>query len=373
MKGVYIQELSCVSALGVTEAEAEKHYLHPAMLSVWKDGQPVFPLAASAQQALDALLSEYGWLQRHSRTVQLAVLAASALQPAKDIKTLVNIGSSRGSSDLWEHFHAAQLASQRLSPAASPYTTPGNIASSVGRYLAADSVALDHSITCGSGLQAIANAIAWIRAGMCSQAVAGGAEAPLTPFTQAQFRSLGIVSREADTFLCKPLWPHKTQNTLCLGEGAGIALLSAQVSEFRIAGVGFGTEQASSLSGITPGGEALQQSMREALADAGIGAPDLVVAHAPGTRKGDAAEVFAIQTVTGSEVPVLSTKHLSGHALGASGMLSMQLALLVLKGLRPAMPYETDFTAAQPQNIKNVLVNATGFGGNAISLLICRE
>jgi len=373
MKEVYIHGFSCVSPLGTSSAEAAALYASPRSLSVVRNAQAVFPLSASAESGLQAFLEEQSWLRKHSRTVQLAVFAASLLGTLPQRKTLVNIGSSRGSTDLWEQFHRASLQGERLNPAASPSTTPGNIASSVARYLAAESVVLDHSITCGSGLQAIANACAWIRAGMCTQALAGGTEAPLSDFTLAQFRSLGIVSRHTEGFACKPLYKNKESNTLCLGEAAGMALLSPEPSAYRLAGIGFGTEQAGSLSGITPEGKALKGSMREALEQAGIKRPDAVIAHAPGTLRGDAAETAALHVLFGDKIPVYSTKYLTGHTLGASGMLSLQLALLLLDGeVVPRIPYETGSgpLAVVPQTI---LINATGFGGNAVSLVIKKE
>lgn len=374
MNGIYIRDFSCISALGISGAEAAERYRAPEALFSLRQQQPVFTLSAGTEQALQEFIKEQSWLQRHSRTVQLAVFAASFIKTGPERKTLVNIGSSRGSTDLWELHYRHALSGQRLSPAASPATTPGNIASSVARYLAAGAVVLDHSITCGSGLQAIANAAAWLRAGMCEQALAGGTEAPLSDFTLAQFRSLGIVSPVQNTRVSMPLGRDKKQNSLCLGEGAGMVLLSSEPSEYRIAGLGFGTEQAASLSGITPEGQALQQSMRAALQQSGIGEPDVLIAHAPGTLKGDEAETRAIQALFGTRLPVFSTKHLSGHTLGASGMLSMQLALLLLQGLKPApLPYETVFRTGTDLPVHSVLINATGFGGNAISLLLCRD
>lgn len=373
MKGVYIHGFSTVSSLGTSSAEAAALYAAPRSLSVLRNGQAVFPLSASAETGLQAFLEEHSWLRKHSRTIQLAVFATSLLPALPGHKTLVNIGSSRGSTDLWEQFHRASLQEGRLNPAASPSTTPGNIASSVARYLASGSVPLDHSITCGSGLQAIANACAWIRAGMCTQALAGGTEAPLSDFTQAQFRSLGIVSRHTEGFASKPLYKNKENNTLCLGEAAGMALLSPEPSAYRIAGLGFGTEQAGSLSGITPEGKALQRSMHEALEQAGTERPDAVIAHAPGTLKGDAAETTALKRLFGTTMPVYSTKYLTGHTLGASGMLSLQLALLLLEGQVPRMPYETEFGTLPAAPLQTVLINATGFGGNAVSVLIRKE
>jgi 3-oxoacyl-(acyl-carrier-protein) synthase len=92
--------------------------------------------------------------------------------------------------------------------------------------------------------------------------------------------------------------------------------------------------------------------------------------HAPGTVKGDLTEYKAIESVFGESLPLLTTnKWKIGHTFGASGILSMELAVMMM---RNNTFIDVPFVKVQIQTkpIKKVLVNAVGFGGNAVSILL---
>ena len=110
--------------------------------------------------------------------------------------------------------------------------------------------------------------------------------------------------------------------------------------------------------------------MKSFIKDIDLESVDTIVMHAPGTIKGDLTELRAIEKVFGSNLPLLTTnKWKIGHTFGASGMLSLELALLMLQN---DTFIETPFSESKKQDksIKRVLVNAVGFGGNAVSILI---
>lgn len=96
---------------------------------------------------------------------------------------------------------------------------------------------------------------------------------------------------------------------------------------------------------------------------------DAVVMHAPGTEKGDKAEVNAIYELFKGHPPALtSNKWKIGHTFGASGILSLEFAILMLQHQEFissifSVPESSD-------QIRNILVNAVGFGGNAVSILV---
>jgi 3-oxoacyl-(acyl-carrier-protein) synthase len=102
-------------------------------------------------------------------------------------------------------------------------------------------------------------------------------------------------------------------------------------------------------------------------------AVDVVVMHAPGTLKGDRAEMEAVYRVLGKATPALTTnKWKLGHTLGTSGILSVELAILMLKHqyfIR--VPYLPKVPG--PEKLERVLVNAVGFGGNAVSICLERR
>ncbi|UUF15351.1 MULTISPECIES: beta-ketoacyl synthase N-terminal-like domain-containing protein [Flavobacterium] len=288
----------------------------------------------------------------------------------------INIGSSRGATDLFEKHYKEYLETGKAQTLASPTTTLGNISSWIAHDLQSAGPEISHSITCSTALHALLNGVAWLKSEMADKFLVGGSEAPLTDFTIGQMRALKIYSRldqEID------LWPNlafdfkKTQNTMILGEGAAVCCLEAGEKENAIAyviGVGYATEILEHNISISAEADCFQKSMKMALKDIDLESVDAIVMHAPGTIKGDLTELRAIEKVFGSNLPLLTTnKWKIGHTFGASGMLSLELALLMLQN---DIFIETPFSESKKQDksIKRVLVNAVGFGGNAVSILI---
>ena len=113
--------------------------------------------------------------------------------------------------------------------------------------------------------------------------------------------------------------------------------------------------------------------MTKALKNANLTSVDSIIMHAPGTVKGDESEYKAIKTVFGKEIPhLISTKYTSGHTFGASGALSMELAILMLQHNKLInFPYES-LAVGMPKEVKNIMINATGFGGNAVSIILSK-
>lgn len=288
----------------------------------------------------------------------------------------INIGSSRGATDLFEKHYAAYLDSGKAQTLASPTTTLGNISSWIAHDLQSVGPEISHSITCSTALHAVLNGVAWLKSGMADKFLVGGSEAPLTDFTIAQMRALKIYSRIDQE---KELWPNlafdfeKTQNTMILGEGAAVCCLEAGEKENAIAyitGVGYATEILEHNISISAEADCFQKSMKMALKDENLEDIDAIVMHAPGTIKGDLTELRAIEKVFGENLPLLTTnKWKIGHTFGASGILSLELALLMMKN---NTFIEVPFSAKQNhmKTIKKVLINAVGFGGNAVSILI---
>ncbi len=285
----------------------------------------------------------------------------------------INLGSSRGATGLFEQYHKAFLATQTSTTLASPTTTLGNVSSWVAHDLQTQGPEISHSITCSTALHAVLNGIAWISAGMASKFLVGGTEAPLTPFTIAQMKALKIYSTSNDPFPCRALDISKKQNGMVLGEGAAVACLekgNAANALALIEGVGYATEPLTHNISISTDAVCFQRSMAMALENQDIEAVDVIVMHAPGTIKGDLSEQKAISKIFNGRNPFLTTnKWKIGHTFGASGMLSMELALLMLQHQKViAVPYIKEQDV--PQKIQKVLVNAVGFGGNAVSVLL---
>ncbi|PXY40071.1 beta-ketoacyl synthase [Flavobacterium cheongpyeongense] len=288
----------------------------------------------------------------------------------------INIGSSRGATDLFEKHYKEYVETGKAQTLASPTTTLGNISSWIAHDLQSTGPEISHSITCSTALHSILNGVAWLKSGMADKFLVGGSEAPLTDFTIAQMRALKIYSRIDQT---KDSWPNlafdfeKTQNTMILGEAAGVCCLEAGEKENAIAyitGVGYATEILEHNISISAEADCFQKSMKMALKEEKLEDIDIIVMHAPGTIKGDLTELRAIEKVFGENLPLLTTnKWKIGHTFGASGILSLELALLMIQHDKFI---NVPFAKAQNQTktIKKVLINAVGFGGNAVSILI---
>ena len=288
----------------------------------------------------------------------------------------INIGSSRGATDLFEKHYKEYLDTGKAQTLASPTTTLGNISTWIAHDLQSVGPEISHSITCSTALHAILNGVAWLKSGMADKFLTGGSEAPLTDFTIAQMRALKIYSRIDQT---EEPWPNlafdfeKTQNTMILGEGAAVCCLEAGEKENAVAfitGVGYATEILEHNISISAEADCFQKSMKMALKDENMEDIDVIVMHAPGTIKGDLTELRAIEKVFGANLPLLTTnKWKIGHTFGASGILSLELALLMMQhDTFIATPFSKNQNKTRP--IKKVLINAVGFGGNAVSILI---
>ena len=290
----------------------------------------------------------------------------------------INIGSSRGATELFEKHYQDYLTTGKAQTLASPTTTLGNISSWVAHDLQSQGPEISHSITCSTALHALLNGVAWLKSGMADKFLVGGSEAPLTDFTIAQMRAMKIyakIENESETVE----WPNrafdleKKKNTMILGEGAAVCCLEMGRKDNALAyveGVGYATEILEHNISISAEATCFQKSMKMALQNTDLSQVDVVVMHAPGTIKGDQTEYKAIQKVFGENLPLLTTnKWKIGHTFGASGILSMELAILMMQH---NTFIEVPFAEAQIQTkpIKKVLINAVGFGGNAVSVLL---
>jgi 3-oxoacyl-[acyl-carrier-protein] synthase II len=287
----------------------------------------------------------------------------------------INIGSSRGATGLFEKYHRSFLETGKAEVLASPATTLGNISSWVAQDLQSLGPEISHSVTCSTGLHAILNAVAWLQAGMAEKFLVGGSEAALTPFTIAQMKAMKIYASKYFDYPCRALDLEKTRNSMILGEAAGVLGITKnpQTPLARIEGIGFATEKLKHAVSLSANADCLQKSMKMAIGKHQLTDIDAIVMHAPGTVKGDKAEFNAVRSLFGKQLPALtSNKWKIGHSFGASGILSLELALLMIEHQEfIGIPFVNDYN--KPNRLEKILVNAVGFGGNAVSILLSRE
>ncbi|RUA11250.1 MAG: beta-ketoacyl synthase [Flavobacteriia bacterium] len=381
---ISITALSSISALGESQEEVwqsytrNEHFLSETFIGeqkVW-----VSQLPESIKLKIGDLRQSDAKYKQLDDSVLFAIYAArKAMANAgweKGDQFGINIGSSRGATSLFEKYHQEFLADGKSATLSSPTTTLGNISSWVAHDLKSKGPEISHSITCSTALHAVLNAIAWIQSGMTDKFLVGGSEAPLTPFTIAQMQALKVYSREKGDYPCLAMDLHKNQNTMVLGEAAGLACLekgSKKNALAMIEGIGYATEPLEHSVSISTDAQCFQDSMQMALGTLEPSQVDKVVMHAPGTIKGDESEYNAIQKVFCNKMPFLTTnKWKVGHTFGASGLLSLEMAVLMLNHQRPipipVVTYET-----LPKTIEKVMVNAVGFGGNAVSILLSKR
>lgn len=380
---IAITSLASISPLGVAPDAIWKNYLSadPLIGQQDFDGKKQFTAAIPhpERQAVEALRKSAIKYKALDETVLLAILASrEAIKQAgwdKSSSFGVNIGSSRGATQLFEKHHAEFLQTGKTATLSSPTTTLGNIASWVAHDLKNNGPEISHSITCSTALHAVLNAVAWMQSGMAEKFLVGGSEAPLTAFTLAQMHALKIYSKENGYYPCRSFDLEKTKNSMVLGEAAAVACLESGAKQNALAyieGIGYATDVLEHNISISDEAECFQQSMKMALRNVEPKEVDAIVMHAPGTLKGDLSEYKAIQKIFGGNLPMLTTnKWKIGHTFGASGMLNIELAILMMRHNHfVAVPFAE---SQQPRKtINKVLINAVGFGGNAVSVLLSK-
>ena len=378
---VSITSISSVSALGSKakdiwkKYEGKEHFLRKHNFN----GNEAFAgfLPEDLDREIEAIRRENAAFRNMDRSVLFAIYASrkavaeAGWKEGEDIG--INIGSSRGATELFENYHKKFLETGRSETLASPSTTLGNISSWVAQDLQSNGPEISHSVTCSTALHAVLNGVAWINSGMTKKFLAGGSEAALTPFTIAQVQAMKINARRDLDYPCQVLNLEKDFNSMVLGEGAAVLCMEAGQKPNAIAmlgGIGYATEPLKHSVSISAEGKAFQKSMKMAMGKFAPKDIDAVVMHAPGTIKGDLSEINAIRAIFGEQMPALtSNKWKIGHTFGASGSLSIELALMMLEHQK-FVPVPFSSVSKAPKKLQNIIVNAIGFGGNAVSVLL---
>lgn len=375
---VFIHSVTSISALGTTSEEIWNNYLHEnslfKKLNANSKNYWVAEFSKNENQLLDEIILSDTKYKHLDKSVVMAILVARTCfknSSFTDKNIGINFGSSRGATILFEKHHADFINDGMVSTFTSPSTTLGNISSWVSHDLQSEGPEISHSITCSTGLHSLLNGIAWLQSGMSETFLVGASEAPLTPFTLSQLSALKVYSTEENVLANRSLDFQKTSNTMVLGEAAACLSLSLSSKNAiaKIIGIGYATEVLSSSTSISADAKCFQKSMRMAIGSNDLKDIDAIVMHAPGTIQGDATEFEAIKTVFGNHLPLLtSNKWKVGHTFATSGLLSIELAILMLQKQHFVA---TPFYKNSNSNIPNkILVNAVGFGGNAVSVLV---
>ncbi len=248
---------------------------------------------------------------------------------------------------------------------------------------------------CAASSQAVGEATEIIRRGEADAMLAGGTHSMIHPFGVTGFNLLTALSESNDepTKASRPF--DAGRNGFVLGEGAAMVILeeleSAKARGATIYGevAGYGTTaDAYRITDIPPDGHGGIAAMRMAIADAGLAPADInyVNAHGTSTKVNDRVETKACREVFGEramQTPVSSTKSMMGHLIAAAGVTEMIVCLMALRDgvLPPTINYESpdpdcdlDYVPneAREADLKNVLNNSFGFGGQNVTLCLSR-
>ncbi|MEJ6022747.1 beta-ketoacyl-ACP synthase [Ramlibacter sp. PS4R-6] len=233
------------------------------------------------------------------------------------------------------------------------------------------------STACSSSAKVFLTAQRWIEAGLVDAAVVGGADS-LCLSTLHGFDSLQLLSDD----VCRPF--DAGRKGISIGEAAGFALLTRAPSRIVFAGGGESSD-AWHMSTPHPEGRGAQAAMQMALDAAGLRASDVgyVNAHGTATPANDSSESAALRAVFGAgTVPVSSTKGVTGHTLGAAGIVEALVSVLALE--HQALPPSANLREADDQlgvnvvkqgaaaPIRHAMSNSFGFGGSNCSLVFSR-
>ena len=248
------------------------------------------------------------------------------------------------------------------------------------------------SSACATSLHAIMDAYMLIQAGMADYMVCGGSEAPITQMSVGGFNSARALSTANDRPQQASRPYDRDRDGFVMGEGGGSLILESLESAkarrakiyAEIVGVG-ATADAYHLTAPHPEGLGAVNAMKTAMKIAGI-APeniDYINTHGTATPLGDLAEISAIKTAFGEhayKLNISSTKSMTGHLLGAAGVVESIACLLAMQNqtvpptinldnLDPQVDLDVTPNTPKKRTIEYALNNGFGFGGHNGSII----
>lgn len=400
-----ITGMGCISAAG---RNVEEHYyaIEQGMQNCQQvppwffNTQQAYPVYAASRDALTEsghkLLADVGaGVSSHSlgRTAQLMLSAvAEAMDMAgltiKDLRKKrvgVAIGTTVGCAFNNEDYYRAfrQGDHPGLKPVIDYLNC--NLAYLLQNALGIKGPSLVVTNACASGTDAIGIAGGWISADLCDIAIAGGAD------ELSRIAYNGFISLQLTDFVpCRPF--DRDRQGLNLGEGAGIVFLEKgedvikrRTSPFGWL-LGYGVcSDAWHPTAPHPEGQGVVRAVKFAAEKAGTGlAFDLINAHGTATRANDVAETNALAAFLAGheETPIISTKGITGHTLGAAGGIELILTISALRrgftrGTIGCVNVDPDFRIAPRHQSQKVelsgkigLSQSLAFGGGNSALIM---
>ncbi|HYY14403.1 MAG TPA: beta-ketoacyl-ACP synthase II [Chthoniobacterales bacterium] len=335
-------------------------------------------------------------LKRLDRYAQFAVASAKlALDDAgleygreyPQTRVGVSFGTALGGVCKAEDQHVRYLkkGARAVNPMLAIQVFGGSAHSNIAIEFGFRGVGTTNSNSCASGTVSVGEALRYIRDDLADVIIAGGAEAPLTALTIGAFDIIKTMSRcEDPCFASRPF--DQLRDGFVMGEGAA-SLVIEELEHARARGAKIYAEvlgyslsnDAYHMTAPLPSGDACIHTMRDALADAQLGAGqiDYINAHASSTQLNDSTETMSIKQVFGehaNKVPVSGTKGYTAHPLGATGAIEAVICALALdrEWVPPTINYRNPDPACDLDIVPNhgrtaklnyIMSNSFGFGG----------
>ncbi|MCP3699340.1 MAG: beta-ketoacyl-[acyl-carrier-protein] synthase family protein [Aliivibrio sp.] len=317
-------------------------------------------LALSALQQIEANIQQ---AREKYGADRIAVVVGTSTSGISDGEVALIAKLNTGEFSDGYHYHMQEL---------------GNAAEFIAEYLELTGPTYAISTACSSSGRVFLSAKRLLKSGFVDAVIVGGTDT-LCKLTLNGFNSLEALSNEH----CLPFSPNR--KGINIGEASAYMLLSAEQKDSTdpIALLGAGdSSDAHHISAPHPEGKGAIEAMEKALKDAGLAASDIgyINAHGTATPLNDAMESKAANAVFGSQTPISSTKPLTGHTLGAAGIIEASICWHILKFNLPLPTQindgEKDAELAEINLVQNftlekkaIISNSFAFGGNNISLI----
>ncbi len=283
----------------------------------------------------------------------------------------------------------------RVSPFTVPMMIPNMATGLTAIALGAKGPSSAVATACAAGSNAIGDAFRLIQLGKAKAMVCGGAEASITPLGVAGFASAKALSFRNDdpSSASRPF--DSERDGFVIGEGSGVLILEnlehaqARGATIHAELIGYGsTCDAHHITSPTPGGIGGAEAIQLALKDGELNTTDVdyINAHGTSTPANDSNETAAIKTVFGErahQIPVSSTKSMTGHLLGGSGGIEAVASVLAIQHglIPPTINYtnpdplcDLDYVPnkAREHKLDVIISNSFGFGGHNVCLAFKR-
>jgi 3-oxoacyl-[acyl-carrier-protein] synthase II len=343
--------------------------------------------------------------RRMDRFTQFAVAAAhqavlnSGITINDDNRDQIGVIIGTGIGGLHTIYEQIQVfierGPSRVSPFLVPMMLPDTAAGMVAIHFGVRGPNLAVISACATGTNALGEAAEIIRRDQADVILAGGSESVIVPIAMAGLSVMGALSERNDDPQRASRPFDLFRDGFVMGEGSAVLVVEelehAQLRDAQVLAeiTGYGsTNDAYHISAPAENGSGAARCMQIALNRGGLKLQDIqyINAHGTSTQLNDKSETAAIKTVFGErsyQIPVSSTKSMTGHLLGAAGALE---AIICVKALQdqlipPTINYETPDPACdldyvpnrtRPATLQHVMSNSFGFGGHNATIIFSK-